>query len=220
VDRAERTRLAQRALAGYSSGADAPIAATKLALKKVQTARAVIFVEGISDQMAIETLAARRGRDLDAERVAVLPVGGAQAARRYLRILGPVGEQRRLAGFCDADGSEAFRRGLIKAGLGSPRTAREMANLGFFVCVDDLEDELIRAVGTDGVEAVLRSQGDLHSFRTLQSQPAWRGRPTRDQLRRFFGSIAGRNLRYARLLVESVELDRVPPPLDAVLAHV
>jgi hypothetical protein len=34
------------------------------------------------------------------------------------------------------------------------------------------------------------------------------------------GSGAHRNLRYARLLVKSVDLDRVPHPLDAVLAEV
>ena len=39
-------------------------------------------------------------------------------------------------------------------------------------------------------------------------------------MRRFLGSGARRKLRYARLLVEAVELDRVSRPLDAVLAHV
>ena len=33
-------------------------------------ARAVVLVEGASDQTAVETLAARRGRDLAAERIA------------------------------------------------------------------------------------------------------------------------------------------------------
>lgn len=39
-------------------------------------------------------------------------------------------------------------------------------------------------------------------------------------MRRFLGSGARRKLRYARLLVESVDLDRVPDPLEAVLADV
>src|SRR5207253_2012249 len=43
------------------------------------TSRAVVLVEGRSDEIAIRTLAARRGRDLAAEGVSVLAVGGAQA---------------------------------------------------------------------------------------------------------------------------------------------
>ena len=35
-----------------------------------------------------------------------------------------------------------------------------MERLGFYVCVEDLEDELIRAIGAAGVEALIDSQGD------------------------------------------------------------
>ena len=94
-----------------------------------------------------------------------------------------------------------------------------MERLGFYVCVDDLEEELIRAVGAVGVEALFDSQGDLGSFRSLQSQPAWRGREPEAQMRRFLGSGSRRKLRYARLLVEAaVELNSLPRPLDALLA--
>jgi hypothetical protein len=95
-----------------------------------------------------------------------------------------------------------------------------MERLGFYVCVADLEDELIRALGAAAVEDVVDAQGELGSFRTLQKQTAWRGRPTEEQLRRFMGSGGRRKIRYARLLVEALDLDRVPPPLDGVLAHV
>ncbi len=220
MDGGKRTELARRALSGFVSGPDAPTKATNLALKKVEASQSVILVEGISDQIAIEALATRRGRDLDGEGIAVLPVGGAQAVMRYMRKFGPVGEHLNLAGFCDADAAQTFRRGLSKAGVGNPQTTSDMAGLGFHVCVEDLEDELIRAVGTDRVEAVVDSQGELGAFRTFQKQPEWRGRPTGGQLHRFFGSKARRNLRYARLLVGAVELARVPRPLDAVLAHV
>jgi len=70
------------------------------------------------------------------------------------------------------------------------------------------------------VENVLDRQGDLGSFRTLQKQPAWRGRPTEEQLRRFMGSGARRKIRYASLLVDAIDLARVPRPLDRVLAQV
>lgn len=220
MDGEQRAELARRALAGYENGPDAPIRATNRALQKVEAARAIILVEGISDQIAVETLAVRLGRDLDVERVAVLPVGGVHAVPTYLRRFGPAGENLDLAGLCDADGVETLRRALVAAGVGRPQTTDDMAELGFHVCFRDLEDELIRAVGAGVVEAVIDSQGDLGSFRKLQKQPEWRGRPTDDQLHRFFRSKARRGQRYTRLLMQAVDLDRAPRPLDGVLDHV
>ena len=95
-----------------------------------------------------------------------------------------------------------------------------MERLGFYVCVADLEDELIRALGPASVEAVLGTQGDLGSFRTFQKQPTWRNQSVERQLRRFMGSADRRKIRYARLLVDALDLGRVPRPLDGVLAHV
>jgi len=182
--------------------------------------RAVVLVEGISDQVALETLAARRGRNLEAERVSVVPIGGAQAIERFLRRFGSEGSGARLAGLCDAAEEREFRRGLERAGFGSHLTRVEMERLGFYVCVADLEDELIRALGAATVEQVVEAHGDLGPFRTLQKQPAWQGRPKEEQLRRFMGSGGRRKTRYARFLVEALDLSRVPRPLDRVLAHV
>jgi hypothetical protein len=94
-----------------------------------------------------------------------------------------------------------------------------MEALGFFVCTADLEDELIRALGTDAVERVIEAQGDLRSFRVFQRQPAQQGRSPQRQLRRFMGTRSGRKSQYARLLVGALEPSRVPRPLDRVLAH-
>ena len=106
------------------------------------------------------------------------------------------------------------------AGLGSRLTRDDMERLGFFVCIADLEDELIRALGAASVERVVDAQGDLGPFRTLQKQPAWQGRPVEQQLRRFMGSGGRRKTRYARFLVEALDLTRVPRPLELVLTHV
>jgi OLD-like protein len=182
--------------------------------------RGVVLVEGISDQFALEALAERRGRSLDAEGIAVVPIGGAQAISRFLDRLGPEGLDVRLAGLCDAAEEGDFRRGLERAGLGSDLTRADMEALGFYVCVVDLEDELIRALGAASVERVVAAEGELGSFRTLQKQPAWQGRTVEEQLRRFMGSAGKRKIRYARLLVEALDLTRVPRPLDGVLAHV
>lgn len=220
MDGRERAELARRALAGYAHGPDAPQEATSRALAKVERSEAVILVEGVCDQIAVETLARRQGRDLDAEGVAVLPIGGAQAATRHLLDQGPNGEHRDLVGLCDADAAETFRRALTRAGLGRPESMADMARMGFHVCVRDLEDELIRAIGAESMVAIIDSQGDLGSFRTLQKQPEWRGRPAEEQLHRFLRSQARRGQRYARLLVEAIEPERIPAPLVAVLADV
>jgi hypothetical protein len=95
-----------------------------------------------------------------------------------------------------------------------------MERLGFYVCRADLEDELIRALGAAAVEQVVDAQGELRAFRTLQKQAAWHGRATEEQLRRFMGSGGRRKIRYARLLVDALDLAHVPRPLDRVLAHV
>jgi OLD-like protein len=182
--------------------------------------RAVVLVEGVSDRNALEALAARRGRDLAAEGVSVVPMGGAQAIGSLLDRLGPRGLDTTLAGLCDAAEESHFQRALERAGIGSDLTRTKMEALGFYVCVEDLEDELIRSLGAASVEGVVDAQGELGAFRTLQKQPAWRGRSTEEQLRRFMGSGGSRKIRYARLLVEALDLDRVPRPLDGVLAHV
>jgi hypothetical protein len=182
--------------------------------------QAVVLVEGTSDQAAVEALAARRGRNLEAEGVSVVPIGGAQSIGRFLERFGPRGLGLRLAGLCDIGEEAEFRRGLERAGLGSSLTRADMEALGFYVCVVDLEDELIRALGAEAVVEVVESHGDLRAFRTLQKQAAWRGRTTAEQLRRFMGSGGSRKIRYARFLVEALDLARMPRPLEGVLTHV
>jgi hypothetical protein len=194
--------------------------ATTRALAGAEGSRAIVLVEGISDQIALETLAARRGRDLDVERVTVVPIGGAQAIGQFLARFGPQGKGVPLAGMCDAGEENVFRRALEEAGFGTRLTRRAMEEHGFFVCDADLEDELIRALSPEGVEAVLEAEGDLDAFRTFQKQPAWRGRRVEAQLRRFMGSADRRKLRYARLLVDALDPARVPTCLDGVLARV
>jgi hypothetical protein len=170
----------------------------------------VVLVEGESDRAALEALAKRRGRDLAAENVTVVAIGGVQAIRRVLASHDPdVG----LAGLCDEQEAALVRRAL------GVDTDEELERRGFFVCRADLEDELIRALGAARVEAVIAANGELVPFRTLQKQPEWRGRPLHEQLRRFLGNST-RKFRYARLLVEALDLAEAPRPLVAVLEYV
>jgi hypothetical protein len=203
---------------GYLSGRGASTRATADALTRVDDAVALVLVEGISDQIAVETAAACQGRNLAAERVVVVPIGGAHAIGRFVTTLGPTHSLKRLAGLCDVREAALFRRGLEAARAGSTRTPTVPP---MFVCIDDLEDELIRAVGAAGVEALFESQGDLGSFRSMQNQPAWRGRAIGAQMRRYLSSGSRRKLRYARLLVETaVGRDALPRPLGEVLGAV
>jgi hypothetical protein len=179
--------------------------------------RAVVLVEGESDKVALEALAARRGRDLAAEGVSVVAIGGAQAIGRFLDLYGPQGSDVALAGFCDVGEEGAFRRALERAGLGVGPDRAALERLGFFVCDRDLEDELIRSLGVEAVETIFAANGKLGRFRTYQKQPAHRGRATEEQLR---GFLTNWKIRLAAPLVEALDLDRVPHALDGVLAHV
>jgi hypothetical protein len=183
----------------------------------MEQVRAVVLVEGVSDKVALETLAVRRGRDLAREGVSVAAIGGAQAIGRFLEHYGPQGSNVGLAGFCDVGEEGAFRRALERAGLGVDLDRVAMEQFGFFVCDRDLEDELIRSLGIEAVEEIFAAHGKLGSFRTYQKQPAHRGRATEEQLR---GFLTNWKIYLAAPLVEALDLHRVPHPLDGVLAYV
>jgi hypothetical protein len=167
--------------------------------------RGVVLVEGTSDCLAVETLARRRGRDLEAEGLAVVPMGGYGNLPRVLAQYSDL----RLAGLYDVGEERHFLRAL------QCDDRDELERTGFYACTRDLEDELTRAVGPDGMERVLGEQGELRAFRTYQKQPAHRARPLEEQLH---GFMWNRKQRYAVLLVEALDLERVPRPLDRVLA--
>ncbi|MFD9881023.1 TOPRIM nucleotidyl transferase/hydrolase domain-containing protein [Streptomyces alboflavus] len=171
--------------------------------------RTVVLLEGPSDAEAVGALASRRGRDLAAEGVCVLSMGGAMSIGRFAGLLGPPGLGLRLTGLCDEAERGYYVRGLERA---------DAAQEEIFVCAADLEDELIRALGVPRVEELVEAEGDLRALQTFQRQPAQQGRTPHQQVRRFLGTKKGRKIRYGRVLVEALEPDRVPAPLDALLA--
>jgi hypothetical protein len=175
--------------------------------------RTVVLVEGASDQAAVLGLANRLGRDLAAEGILVAATGGATNIGSHLEQLGPHGRAERVAGLYDAAEERFVRGGLRRAGLGEAGSRAELEELGFFACVDDLEDELIRALGVDGVLAVVEQHGDLPAYRILQRQPAHRDSTDEARLRRFLGTTSGRKREYAGLLVAALDLAVLPRPL-------
>jgi hypothetical protein len=162
---------------------------------------AVVLVEGITDRIALEAVAAKLGRGLAAEGIEIVPIGGAQAIRRTAAQF----DGERVVGLCDVGEERWFRRVLGDA---------------TYVCVKDLEDELIRALGPDRVQEVVAAQGDLETFRSFQNQVFWRGRPVEAQLRRWLQASDGRGKRYPPLLIAALEPNELPPPLAGVLEHV
>jgi hypothetical protein len=203
-------------------GRDTALAAVTAYARDAAASRgAVVLVEGLSDRAAVEALATRRGRDLRAEGVFTVPMGGATNLGHFLDLLGPGGRDVRLAGLCDAAEAPGFRRSLQRAGLQRAGPAGDFLDrIGFFVCVADLEDELIRSLGTARVEQVVEDQGELGPLRTFSKQPAQRERTREQQLRRFMGTRSGRKIRYARALAEALDPARVPEPLARLLAYV
>jgi len=157
----------RRSISARSAGSrgDATLRIMRHAATPEAVPRAVVLVEGTSDRLAVEALARRRGRDLGAEGVSVVPIGGAQAIGNFLDRFGPRGLDVRLAGLCDAGEERHYRRALERAGLGTDLTHTDMEALGFYVCVQDLEDEL-------GSFAPSRSSPPSGSFPTRSSSGA------------------------------------------------
>ena len=183
----------------------------------------VVLVEGDSDRVALETLAERRGHALDEHHVAVVAMDGITNIRRALLRFGPRGDGLGLAGLYDIAEQRHVRRGLASAGVDRDDALRresDLERIGFFACRSDLEDELIRAIGIDGMLTLIEARGRLESFRRLQRQPAQRTRPIERQLHRFLGGRSGHKYTYARAIVEQLDLDAVPSPLQRLLDHV
>jgi hypothetical protein len=195
-------REAVAAWAAGGSGAPARELAARLSV------RAVVLLEGPSDVAAVSALAVSRDRNLAAEGVCVLPMGGAMNAGRFAHLLGPPGLDLRLTGLCDEAERRHYASGWERAGA---------ARQEFFVCAADLEDELIRALGVTRVEELIRAEGDLRALQTFLRQPAQRGRTAQQQLRRFLGTKKGRKIHYGRVLVEALAPDHAPAPLDGLL---
>jgi len=206
---------------GIEKGPRPPLS-LESAQRIVAAARAntVVLVEGWSDQAAVETLAQRVKLDLAASGIVVLPIGGATNARQFAACFGAPGLGLRLAGLYDWAEEKHFLR-AIAAGAAAVIGLVDLdaGRHGFYACSEDLEDELIRALGPQRVEQVIEAEGELGAFRRFQAQPAQRERPVHAQLRRFMGTKARRKIRYGGLLAAAVELHSMPPPLSQLLAY-
>ena len=208
-------RFRDAAIAWAAAGDDADAAAS-VARSLAPSISTVVLVEGRSDAAALDVLATRSGRNLDAERIAVIPIGGATAVRRFLEPFGPTGLDLRIAGLVDA-GEWRFFRQAIQDDKHPELTPDELEQLGFFICDPDLEHELVRAIGTDRVLEVIADEGHAKAQAMFRNQPAQRERPLDQQLYRFMSTMSGRKSRYASALATAVELERMPRPIQNLL---
>ena len=182
--------------------------------------RTIIVVEGVTDQLALTLAARRSGRDLDAEGASVVAIHGAHALGRFLRQLAAEGPGPKLAGLYD-EGEEAVIRGALeRAGYGADLHGVRLEAIGFFACVADLEEELIRAAGESHLSTLIDLEGDSQPWHTFQHQHAWRGRPVDQQFRRFIRSVSERNSRYIRAIIETIDPSGLPRPLRLLLNFV
>ena len=165
--------------------------------------RPLVLVEGESDRTALLALADRLGVDLSG--VDIVAMGGITNLRHHLADVDPGGSLPVL--LHDAGEESWVERTLRSLRLDLPR----------YVCHADLEDELVRALGTSRALDVVDAAGDLPAWHILCNQPFHRDRPTTEVLRRFWGTTSGRKEKYAALLAAALEPDRVPPPLSGVL---
>ncbi|MEO5981273.1 MAG: ATP-dependent endonuclease [Pedococcus sp.] len=208
----------------------------------MSTQRLVVLLEGRSDVAAVRALLQDRPPSVPVGQLDLVDMGGVTNIRRHLAHLvngsaaapasapapapapapadnGSPQGVKRVLGVCDAGEASFFARALRS--IGHPvASVQDMAALGFHVCDQDLEDELIRALGADRVIDVLADLELLDQFATFRRQPTWTGRPVTDQLRRFAGTTSGRKVLVAQALATAMAPHQAPPPLAALMAHI
>jgi len=172
----------------------------------------LVLVEGESDAGVVHALAGLLRLNLSDIGVEVRSAAGITNFPRILSEFVETNSGEAFCGMYDAADERHVRRALARVGLriGSEESIEPH---GFFACEADLEDELIRALGTSVVEATVESQGELASLRRFQAMPEHRGSSAHAQLHRFLGTRATRKIRSARLLGERLDPLNLPGPL-------
>lgn len=194
----------------YDHGPGATDRALSAAWCRVGEARALVLVEGVSDQIAVETTAEIIGADL--ADVVVVPINGAQAIGRIVAELDRLSPGTPITGLCDVAELPHFERARA--------ATAEASRFDVYVCRDDLEDELLRAAGELLALDVFAAGGDAASFRTMRRQAPWRDRPFHEQAHRFLRAGARRGQRYADALLRALPPERLPTPLRDVVTAV
>lgn len=174
------------------------------------TVRKVVLLEGVSDVAAVTGVAATHGVGLD--QVELVDLGGVTNVRRELNELRRTRADLEVLGLCDAPEVRFVEQALHEVGC-TVRDSSDLSAYGFFVCQADLEEELIRALGTERSMGVITDLGLDTKLATLRQQPAWQDRPLAEQLHRFCGVASGRKELLAGALAVALDAEHTPDPL-------
>jgi hypothetical protein len=175
-----------------------------------------VLLEGTSDVAAVRAAADRLGVPVDEQEVVLVDMGGATNVRHHLAEAASQEVSPRVLGMCDVKEGSFFVRALrdLHIDVGS---VAELPRWGFQVCVHDLEDELMRALGPTQVRDVLRGLGLTARFAAFTQQPAWSARGFHEQAHRFAGVASGRKELMAAALAAALDPDALPAPLQGLL---
>jgi hypothetical protein len=178
-----------------------------------------VLLEGASDVAAVQAASERAGLELGDAGVRLIDMGGATNVRRHLLDAARAPTSPRVLGMCDIKEGGFFVRALRELEC-DVSSVDELPRWGFQLCDRDLEDELMRALGPDGVRRVLDGLRLSGRFATFTRQPAWVARDFHDQARRFAGVASGRKEVMAGALTATLEPEALPPPLRQLLDDV
>ena len=167
-------------------------------------------------------MARRRGWDLRAEGVLTLPIGGVTNLGAFIQVLGPCRGSASGWPVCAMPPRWHYARRALRTGRPGRQTSPSagLEARGFFVCDADLEDELIRALGTPACRGrSSRRRASSTRFAGSRGSPPNGDAVLNAQLRRFLGTRARRKVRYGSLLIDAMALAHVPRALGLVIAH-
>ncbi len=176
-----------------------------------------MLLEGVSDVAAIRAVA--RLCAVDLRTVTLANLHGVTNVYRVLVQLHRDAPDTEILGLCDIGEVRFVQRAL--AAIGRPvRDVTDLPAYGFFVCRADLEEELIRALGTSRTVDVVERIGLGPKLAGLRRQPAWLDRPLDEQLHRFCGVASGRKELLAGELAAALTPDQIPEPLRMLLERI
>lgn len=179
----------------------------------------LVLLEGPSDVAALAAVLERREPVVPATAYRLVDMGGVTNTATHLRSAVAARPEPAVLGLCDERESWVVVRALQQQGR-AVAGEHDLAAQGFFVCRRDLEEELIRALGVQECLRLLARTGLAHRFRSFSSQRAWVARPVEERLHRFAGVASGRKIHLAREMAAALPADRVPPPIDGLVAAV
>lgn len=178
--------------------------------------RVWVLLEGASDVAAVRVVAERTGLGLTDQGIHLVDMHGATNIRRHLLAATEAVDSPRVLGMCDLPEARFFVRALRRVGC-AVAAVDELPWWGFQVCDRDLEDELMRELGEQGLRTVLDDLGLTQRFAMLTQQPAWVSESFHEQVHRFAGAASGRKELMAAAMAAALDQGALPRPLAGLV---